>query len=114
MLDTFTGEARALTSEMKDGHAIYAMPNWSAKMDGLYLLSNSGRQFLSLAWLDLATAQLTYLRDDQWDVDSLALNRNGTRMALVFNEDGYSRLLLFDVSQGWNARVEMDTVPSVV
>ncbi len=107
MLDTITGESRALTPEIKDGHAIFAMPRWSANMDGLYLLSNCGRQFLSLAWLDLATTEMTYLRDDQWDADSLTLTRDGTRMSLVFNEDGYSRLLLFDVSQGWDARVEM-------
>src|SRR6266699_2017856 len=107
MLDTITGETRVLTPEMKDWHAIYAMPAWSANMDGLYLLSNLERQFLSLAWLDLATAEMTYLRDDLWDVDSLALTRDGTHMALVFNEDGYSRLLLFDVSKGWDARVEI-------
>ncbi len=107
MLDTLTGETRALTPEIKDEHAIFAMPRWSVNMDGLYLLSNSGRQFLSLAWLDLATTEMTYLRDDQWDADSLTLTRDGTRMSLVFNEDGFSRLLLFDVSQGWDARVEM-------
>jgi dipeptidyl aminopeptidase/acylaminoacyl peptidase len=107
MLDTITGEARALTPEIKDGHAIFAMPRWSAKMDGLYLLSNSGRQFLSLAWLDLATTEMTYLRDDQWDADSMMLTRDGMRMSLVINEDSYSRLLLFDVSRGWDARVEM-------
>jgi dipeptidyl aminopeptidase/acylaminoacyl peptidase len=107
MLDTLTGETRALTPEMKDGHAIYAMAAWSANMDGLYVLSNRGRQFLSLAWLDLTTTEMTYLRDDQWDADSLTLTRDGTRMALVFNEDGYSRLLLFDVSKGWDARIEI-------
>ncbi|HXX78547.1 MAG TPA: hypothetical protein VEI53_08660, partial [Ktedonobacteraceae bacterium] len=107
LLDTVTGEARALTPEVKEGHAIYAMPNWSVKMDGLYVASDDGRQFLSLAWLDLTTGDMTYLRDDQWDVDSLALTRDGSRMALTYNEDGYSRLLLFDVSQGWEARVEM-------
>jgi dipeptidyl aminopeptidase/acylaminoacyl peptidase len=107
MLDTITGETRSLTPEIGDEHALYTMPSWSANMDGLYLLSNSGRQFLSLAWLDLATAEMTYLRDDPWDADSLALTRDGTRMTLVYNEDGYSRLLIFDVSQGWDARVEM-------
>jgi dipeptidyl aminopeptidase/acylaminoacyl peptidase len=112
MLDTITGETRTLTPESTDGHAIYAMPGWSANMDGLYLLSNSGRQFLSPAWLDLATAELTFLSDVQWDADSLSLTRDGTRLALVYNEDGYSRLLLFDVSQGWDARVEM-SVPEL-
>jgi len=107
MLDTLTGETRALTPEIKGGYAIYIMPYWSANMDGLFLLSNRGRQFLSLAWIDLATSEMTYLRDDQWDADALTLTRDGTRMALIINEDGYSRLLLYDVSLGWDARVEM-------
>lgn len=107
LLDTMTGETRAITPENKDGHALYTMPYWSANLDGLYLASDKGRQFLSLAWLDLASGEMTYLRDDQWDVDALTLTHDGTRMALVYNEGGYSRLLLFDVSQGWDARVEM-------
>ncbi|HEY6287593.1 MAG TPA: S9 family peptidase [Ktedonobacteraceae bacterium] len=107
LLDSITGETRALTPEMKDGHAIYAMAAWSTNMDGLYVLSNRGRQFLSLAWLDLTTTEMTYLRDDQWDADSLTLTRDGKCMALIFNEDGYSRLLLFDVSKGWDARIEI-------
>ena len=107
LLDTTTGEMRTLTPEIEEGSALYAMSAWSADMSGLYLLSNRGQQFLSLAWLDLATAEMTYLRDDPWDVDSLTLTRDGTRMALVFNEEGYSRLLLFDVSKGWDARLEL-------
>ena len=71
MLDTITGETRTLTPEIKSGYAIYIMPYWSANMDGLYLLSNRGRQFLSLAWIDLATTEMTYLRDDHWDADSI-------------------------------------------
>jgi dipeptidyl aminopeptidase/acylaminoacyl peptidase len=107
LLDTTTGETRPLTPEMEDGQSLHVMPAWSVDRSGLYLLSNRGRQFLSLAWLDLATAEMTYLRDDPWDVDSLALTRDGTHMALVFNEDGYSRLLLFDVSKGWDTRLEL-------
>jgi dipeptidyl aminopeptidase/acylaminoacyl peptidase len=107
LLDTKSGEVRTLTPEIKDGHAVHAMPAWSAGMRGIYLLSNRGRQFLSLAWLDLDTAEMTYLRDDPWDVEFLALTRDGNRMALVINEDGYSRLQLFDISKGWEARNEL-------
>ena len=106
-MDTLTGETRTLTPEIKDGYALHVMPAWSADMKGLYLLSNRGRQFLSLAWLDLDTAEMIYVRDDPWDVEDLALTRDGTRMALVINEDGYSRLQLFDVSKGWEARFEL-------
>jgi dipeptidyl aminopeptidase/acylaminoacyl peptidase len=107
LLDTLTAETRTLTPEITDGYALHVMPAWSADMSGLYLLSNRGRQFLSLAWLDLATAEMTYLRDDQRDVESLSLTRDGTRMALVINEDGFSRLQLYDVSNGWEARIEL-------
>src|SRR5260370_31010182 len=107
LLDTTTGEIRILTPEVSEGQALYAFPSWSADGRGLYLLSNRGRQFLSLAWLDLAAAEMTYLRDDSWDAENLGLTRDGTRMALVINEDGYSRLQLFDVANGWEARREL-------
>jgi dipeptidyl aminopeptidase/acylaminoacyl peptidase len=107
LLDTLTGDIRTLTPEVGEEQAQHEFPSWSADRRGLYLLSNRGRQFLSLAWLDLATTEMTYLRDEPWDAEFLALTRDGTRMALVFNEDGYSRLQLFDVSTGWEARLEL-------
>ncbi len=107
LLDTTTGEIRILTPEVSEGQALYAFPSWSADGRGLYLLSNRGRQFLSLAWLDLAAAEMTYLREESWDAENLALTRDGTRMAIVINEDGYSRLQLFDVANGWDARREL-------
>ena len=99
-----TGEIRNLTPEISEGASEHAFPAWSADRRGLYLLSNRGRQFISLAWLDLATTELTYLRDSSWDAEWLALTEDGTRMALVTNIDGYSQLELFDVSAGWEAR----------
>ncbi len=107
LLDTLTGDIRTLTPQVGEEQAQHEFPGWSADRRGLYLLSNRGRQFLSLAWLDLATTEMTYLRDEPWDAEFLALTRDGTRMALVFNEDGYSRLQLFDVSTGWEARLEL-------
>jgi dipeptidyl aminopeptidase/acylaminoacyl peptidase len=104
LVDRASGTARALTPEISEGPASHLAAQWSADRRGLYLLSDRGRQFLSLAWLDLATTELTYLRDDPWDAQGLALTRDGTRLALALNEDGYSRLELFDVSAGWQAR----------
>ena len=104
LLDIATGEVQPLTPEVKQGQAIHAVASWSADRKGLYLLSNRNRQFINLAWIDLVSTELTYLRDDQWDVENLALTEDGTRMALVTNEDGYARLELFDVAQGWESR----------
>jgi dipeptidyl aminopeptidase/acylaminoacyl peptidase len=109
LINRATRDTRTLTPPSSDakGPAEYANPAWSADRHGLYLLSNAGRQFLSLARLDLATSELTYLRDESWDAEQLALTDDGTRMALVTNEDVYSRLELFDVSTGWDARREL-------
>ena len=109
LLDIATRDTRTLTPPTGDskGPAQYENPAWSADKRGLYLLSNAGREFLSLAWLDLATSELTYLREESWDAEHLALTEDGTRMALVTNEDGYSRLELFDVSAGWDFRREL-------
>jgi dipeptidyl aminopeptidase/acylaminoacyl peptidase len=107
LLDLASGEARALTPETADGPSDFLSPSWFADGSGLYVISNRGRDFLNLAELDITTGTLTYLRDDKWDADHLELTHNGRLMALTLNEDGYSRLELFDVSQGWQARREL-------
>ncbi|MFL5627404.1 MAG: alpha/beta fold hydrolase [Ktedonobacteraceae bacterium] len=107
LLDIASGETRSLTpalASLPALHGYYGYAAWSADRKGLYLLSNRERQFASLAWLDLTTNALIYLRDESWDAELLKLTDDGTRMALTTNEDGYSRLELFDVSAGWEAR----------
>jgi dipeptidyl aminopeptidase/acylaminoacyl peptidase len=108
LVETATGDVRDLTPELPEGPALHLMANWSADRLGLYLLSNRGRQFLSLAYLDLATTALTYLCDLNWDIEQLAVTRDGMAMAVVINEDGYSRLNLFDVADGWQERRELN------
>jgi dipeptidyl aminopeptidase/acylaminoacyl peptidase len=104
LVDLASGEARPLTPELGEGPASHESAAWSADGRGLYLLSDRNRNFLSLAWLDLATTELTYLREADWDVEGLAVGADGTRLALVTNEDGTSRLEIFDVASGWAER----------
>jgi dipeptidyl aminopeptidase/acylaminoacyl peptidase len=107
LVDISTGQARQLTPDVSDGPARHLAPQWSPDGRGFYLLSDRGRQFLSPAWLDLASGAMTYLREDQWDADGLALSRDGRRLALATNVDGASRVELFDVSSGWDARTPL-------
>ncbi len=107
LIDTTTGEARQLTHDISEGPARHTSPQWSLDGRGLYLLSDRERQFLSPAWLDLATGEMTYLREDQWDADSLTLSRDRLRMALVSNVDGASQVEIFDISAGWEERVAL-------
>ncbi|GHO51575.1 alpha/beta hydrolase family protein [Ktedonobacter robiniae] len=104
LIDVDSGEARDLTPDLGEGAALHATPFWSADRKGLYLLCNRERDFLSLAYLDLATTELRYLSDIPWDVEALAVTRDGASLAMVINEDGISRLELFDVAQGWEPR----------
>lgn len=104
LVDTTSGEARNLTPDTGTGPALHRATAWSADRQGLYLISNRGRQFHSLAYLDLTTTQLTYLNDASWDVELLAVTRDGNTMAVVMNEDGYSLMAIFDVSKGWEER----------
>ncbi len=105
LVDIASGSVRPLTPPATGtGPSLYVSPAWSADRAGLYLLSNRDRQFLSLAYLDLATTEMTYLSDTNWDVDKLAVTHDGTRLASVINENGYSNLELFDVARGWADR----------
>jgi dipeptidyl aminopeptidase/acylaminoacyl peptidase len=111
LLDIHSGEARALTPATADGASHFTHPFWSADRSGLYVLSTRGKDFFNLAWIELASGELTYLREDQWDVEQMELTHDGRYMALCINEEGYSRLELFDVSQGWQARCELPLPP---
>ena len=104
LLDCETGAARALTPEPTEAHAAHVSPAWSADRTGLYLLSDANRNIRQLAWLDLDSGGMRYLTDQQWDAEALAVSVDGARLALVTNENGYSRLDVYDVSGGWEER----------
>ena len=107
LVDTVTGDVRRLTPDISEGPARHVSPQWAPDGKGFYLLSDRDRQFLSLAWLDLASGEMTYLREDQWDAEGLALSRDGQRLALTTNVAGASRIELFDISAGWEGRVAL-------
>ena len=107
LVDVETGEARAVTPEITEGAARHIAAHWSADGKGLYLLSDRDRQFLSLAYLSIESGEMTYLTDEQWDAEELAVTRDGRRLALVTNVDGSARLELFDVAQGWERRQDL-------
>ncbi|GCE16932.1 S9 family peptidase [Dictyobacter kobayashii] len=106
LVERATGAVRALTPEPDADvrGVVYQAAAWSADGQGLYLLSNCDRQFHSLAYLDLSTLDLHYLGEDRWDVELLEVTKDGTRLAMSVNEDGYSTLTLFDIAQGWEQR----------
>lgn len=113
LVNVKTGETRMLTPEGGTGPAWHTAPHFAADGRGLYLLSDRGRDHLALAWLDLTTTGMIYPHDgrmsDEWGAEGLSVSRDGTRFALVRNEDGYSCLAIFDVRDGWERRHDLPT-----
>ena len=92
------GEARRVTEHPSDAaHAA----QWSARYlydDGTVLaLSDEGRDFVGLARIDGASGVREYLAVYEWDIEAATVTSEGSRIALVINEDGYSRIEAYEV-----------------
>jgi len=69
-----------------------------ASNDAVYLSSDAGREFQTLARVDLATMRYTWLTEDiPWDVD--AIDVDGDRAVFVANHDGASRVYLLEAGR---------------
>lgn len=63
----------------------------------VYIATDSGSEFQRLARLEVATGKYQWLTDDlKWDVEDLAVADKSGDVAIAINEDGASRLFLFD------------------
>jgi dipeptidyl aminopeptidase/acylaminoacyl peptidase len=68
--------------------------------EGVYVIHDHGGEFKQLYRLHLASGKSTPISADiPWDVSSLALTRDRTRLAFVTNEGGMSRLYMRDVKR---------------
>ena len=64
--------------------------------DGTLLtLSDEGCDFIGLQRVDADTGTREFLRAPEWDIEAATVTADGSRVVLVVNEDGYSRLEAF-------------------
>jgi dipeptidyl aminopeptidase/acylaminoacyl peptidase len=74
--------------------------NFSRDGKGVYITSDLGSEFRTLRYVDLASGKVTPLTDHvPWDVDNLALSRDGRYLAYIVNEDGANKLVLRDLAE---------------
>jgi dipeptidyl aminopeptidase/acylaminoacyl peptidase len=93
LVEVATGAKQLLTRD--DGS--YSNVQFAKNGKGLYLTTDRGSQFERVAYLDLTTRELSFLRPSQkWDAGELQLSENGQRLAYVLNEDGFSTLTVMD------------------
>ncbi len=95
LVEASSGAVELLTP--KNQHVSYDDGLFSRDGKGLYLTTDRDSEFRRLAWMDLATRQVTVLRPEiQWDARQLALSPDGRWLAYVVNEDGSETLHVMD------------------
>jgi len=81
-----------------DEKEFYDCPQFTKDAKGVFVLTDHGSDVRRIARIDLASRKFTYVSPpSHWDVDEFQLSPDGKTIAFTTNEDGISRLHLFDV-----------------
>ncbi len=107
LVDVASGEKSLLTPKGSDEKIAYDPIAFSADGKGVYVATDRGSEFMHLAYIDLGSQRNDDLVTDiPWDVESARLSHDGKQIALVTNENGISKLHLFDTQSRKRTAVE--------
>jgi dipeptidyl aminopeptidase/acylaminoacyl peptidase len=91
--------SKTLLSPKTDQPEFYENPQFSKDGRGIYVVTDHDSDMRRLVYIELSTRKITYVPSNpKWDVDEFQLAPDGKTLAFVTNEDGISRLHLFDVA----------------
>jgi dipeptidyl aminopeptidase/acylaminoacyl peptidase len=91
VVDVATGKQQKLGPDAADSG--YFEGEFTPDGKGAYFLSNTGGDYQALTYIDLGTRKASAVRtESKWDVEELALSRDGRYLAYVVNEDGIGKL----------------------
>jgi dipeptidyl aminopeptidase/acylaminoacyl peptidase len=98
LVDLRSGERRKLT----EGKGSLRAAAFAADGKSVYAVTDRGGDFARLVAIDLAKggAPRPLAPSVKWDVEELAVARDGSRVAFAANEDGFSRVYLLDPRTG--------------
>jgi dipeptidyl aminopeptidase/acylaminoacyl peptidase len=96
VVDLASGQKREV--DPSPGKVGIAGAKFSRDGQGVYLISDRDSEFKKLRYVNLFTADKTILSDHiPWDIEELAMSRDGHYLAYVSNEAGASKLNLVDL-----------------
>jgi len=99
LVDVGTGDKKLITPKGGPEKSSYDAARFAADGRSLYVTTDRGGEFHRLARLDLASGEHDFLTNDiPWDVEEFDLSHGGKTIALCTNEDGLSKLYLFDTA----------------
>ena len=110
LLDVETGKKELLTPKAGAEVAAHENARFAKDGKGVYMTSDEDSEFQRLIYLDLATRKTKVLTTAlQWDVSELALSQDGRWIAFEANEDGISKLHVYDTKM--NLELPMPKLP---
>lgn len=93
--DFITGELKQFSPSQDK--ISYGSAVWSKINNGVFYTSDEKSEFNRLRYIDLNSGSVKVITTDiDWDIGSLELNNQGTRLAFTVNEAGLSKLYLLD------------------
>ena len=98
LLDLETEEARQLTPH--EEITVYNGAQFTPDGKSIYLRTDQGSEFLRLARMSLDTREIEFLTPDDADIETAILSPDGTWIAMIRNEQGYSRLVARSLETG--------------
>jgi dipeptidyl aminopeptidase/acylaminoacyl peptidase len=97
LLDVASGQKQKLGPDSAE--AGWFNPRFANNGPGVYAISNVGSDTTQVVYLDPGARKVTALRPDlRWDVDDLAVSRDGRYVAFLANEDGFGKLHVWDTA----------------
>lgn len=103
--DMDTDTLEPLNDEKEE--AVFMGLSYNATGDKIYVISDKGREFQTLALLDVASGNMSYITDAiPWDIETFSTNKQRTRAAFVSNENGYGQLYLMNLEDNSYKKVE--------
>jgi dipeptidyl aminopeptidase/acylaminoacyl peptidase len=111
VLELENGELTPLHTPGK--RVAYGGASWSGDGSGIYYSSDEDGEFMSLKYHDFKTGEVTTLREDiAWDVESLVMSPDGTRLAFIVNADAIDELHVMDVAS--KKELDLPAIPKGV
>ena len=95
LADLSTGQVRVLTEHEEPAHC--SAPAWLPDSSAFYFSTNDGRDVMAVARYDLATDTVKQVLDGEWDTECFT-SEDGSTLLVVANQDGTSRLSLYDAA----------------
>lgn len=90
-----TGEIEHITPH--EGDIDYGGAGWLPDESAFFFMQDKEGEFKGLARYSLTEKKSEYVLAPEWDVDGFAITRDGTRIIVNINEEGYNRAVVYEV-----------------